>query len=197
MGDFCFFCHIQSPTKLILYAKTRNARILLPLTGKKKYMQNATKTKKLLIYWYLKTLRLQMQSRKGKLCVYALFTNFSSIVNWMMASFQFIHLMDVRPSDLCTYVHTPLGRTSIHPLNVRPHTLGRTSIEKLWDKMGKHDPKSPFSRLLRIAYLPTRKFPVDFTAFSEAIEIAKSYGLLPMCVNMSRACSPTLLLNMS
>ena len=183
--------------KLILYAKTRNARIILPPNGPNALFATCYQNVDIADILIFKNVPLADAIWKRKtvcLCTfYKLF--FHRKLNDGIIS---VHTSYGRTSKrLCTYVHTPLGRTSIHPLNVRPHTLGRTSIEKLWDKMGKHDPKSPFSRLLRIAYLPTRKFPVDFTAFSEAIEKAKSYGLLPMRVNMSQACSPTLLLNMS
>ena len=77
-------------------------------------VQNVTKLLFQPTYWHMKKFRLQTQSRKEKSDCYALFTHFLSVFNHIVTSFPTTNSMDVRASNLWTYVHTPSGRTSIH-----------------------------------------------------------------------------------
>ena len=68
-------------------------------------VQNVTKLLFRPTYWHLKKLRLQTQSRKEKSDYYALFTHFLSVFNHIVTSFPTTNSMDVRASNLWTYVH--------------------------------------------------------------------------------------------
>ena len=61
---------------------------------------------------------------------FRILTRFFVIFNHIVTWFPTKKSMDVRPSNLWSYVLIPLGRTCIHPNAVRPHSYGRTPKEK-------------------------------------------------------------------
>ena len=60
---------------------------------------------------------------------FRILTRFFVISNHIVTWFPTKKSMDVRPSNLWSYVLIPLGRTCIHPNAVRPYSHGRTSKE--------------------------------------------------------------------
>ena len=60
---------------------------------------------------------------------FRILTRFFVIFNHIVTWFPTKKSMDVRPSNLWSYVLIPLGRTCIHPNAVLPYSHGRTSKE--------------------------------------------------------------------
>ena len=113
-----------------------------------------------------------MQSGKGKNRFLGNFPDILAVFNQIEATFLTTNSMDVRACTLRTYVHAPLGRTSI---NLRTYVHRNIHLKK-----EKLCPKTAILWLTRVAYLPARESSAENIAILEAFEKAKSKEWLPI-----------------
>ena len=115
---------------------------------------------------------LKMQSGKGKTGFYAIFLTFQPSSIKLRQHF--------RPQILWTYVHAPLGRTSI---NLRTYVHRNIHLRKR-----EIVSKTAILWLTRVAYLPARESSAENIAILEAFEKAKVRNGCQLQVDMSVGC---------